>query len=129
MVWGTPNGIINEASRHSFISRKSKRHQRQISINKDLRYTEKVKLCLFMCHFKLRPIWSIIIWFFSYVIKGGLFRPNTRSEDLMVDMKRVSVHISQFRQNTPKLYQPKIVRGNEINSVHPLAINGLVFSK
>jgi hypothetical protein len=47
----------------------------------------------------------------------------------MMDIKRVSVHTSQFEQNTPKLYRPKIVWGHEINSVHPLGINELVFTK
>jgi hypothetical protein len=45
----------------------------------------------------------------------------------MMGMKRVLIHLSQFKQNTPKLYRPRIVRGNEINSA--LAINELAFTK
>jgi hypothetical protein len=45
----------------------------------------------------------------------------------MIGIKRVLICLSQFKQNTPKLYKPRIVRGNEINSA--LAINELVFTK
>ena len=34
----------------------------------------------------------------------------------MMGIKRILIHLSQFKQNTPKLYRPRMVRGNEIDS-------------
>ena len=42
-------------------------------------------------------------------------------------MKHVLIHLSQFKQNTSKVYRPRIIRGNEINA--GLAINELAFQK
>jgi hypothetical protein len=42
-------------------------------------------------------------------------------------MKHVLIHLSQFKQNTSKVYRPRMIRGNEINSA--LAIKELAFEK
>ena len=56
MVWGTPSGVINEVSCHSWINHEVKRRQRHVSINEDPQWAEEVKLYCSPWHCGFWPI-------------------------------------------------------------------------
>ena len=50
MAWGTPSGVINRVSCHSWINHEVKRRQHHVSINEDPQWAEEVKLYCFPWH-------------------------------------------------------------------------------